>query len=310
MRKQILIPIIILSSVITILFISWFMWYLKTDKTLNIYILDKTVPTPERTEHKSFSWILNYNKYVKPDGNLYDINEDYYGFFPSHSADDDFTFKSIRIHEISDFSKNYDMLYYTDTYGVYYNEWYKKNKKELKYNQKVYGGLNQNDYLLLKDMKQQGKLIITEFNLYNAPTNELIRQKVETIFGLNWSGWTGRYFESLDITENSEFPQWLVKLYKEQHNNQWPFTKSGIVLVHKFGTIAILEQGTHLINSIPRIVSQQETVDRFGVCSQINYSQWFDITYSSKQNTVLSNFKIDVSAKGDSILKSYNITPI
>jgi len=48
--------------------------------------------------------------------------------------------------------------------------------------------------------KQLKKLIVTEFNLYDAPTNGLIREKVESLFDIKWSGWTGKYF-SIDHQE-------------------------------------------------------------------------------------------------------------
>jgi len=310
MNKKILIPIVLIALILLVLFGSWLMWFTKTEKPLHIYILDKTVPTMDRNEHKSFNWVLNHNRYVKPGGDLYDINQDYYGFFPINSKSQEFDFRSVRIHEIEDIADSYDMLYYTDTYGVYYNEWYKRGTEDVKHTQKVYGGLNQNDYLLMKEMKERGKLIITEFNLYNAPTNGLIREKVEDMFGLNWSGWTGKYFSSLDTTFAKEFPKWIVNLYMEQNNNQWPFKNPGIVLVHKFGTITVLEQGTHLTQEIPFIVAKQETTEKYGVTEEIYYPQWFDISFSSERNNVLANFKMHVNAKGDSLLRNYNLKPV
>jgi hypothetical protein len=310
MNKKLLTLLITVGILILTLFGSWLMWFLKTEKVLNVYILDKTVPTIERTEHGSFNWLLNHDRYKKSNGDLYNINKDYYGFFPLNSKSQEFDFKSVRIHEIEEIAETYDMLYYTDTYGVYYNEWYKKGTQDVKHTQKVYGGLNQNDYLLLKEMKEQNKLIITEFNLYNAPTNGLIREKVEELFGLNWSGWTGKYFSSLDSTNGGNFPRWIVNLYQEQNNNQWPFKNAGIVLVHKFGTIAILEQGTHLNQEVPFILANQEMIDRFGVPETVHYPQWFDISFTSDKNNVLANFKIHVNSSGDSLLRHYNLKPV
>jgi hypothetical protein len=310
MIKKLLIPIILIGTIILFLFGSWLLWFFKTEKPLDIYILDKTVPTVDRTEHKSFNWILNHNKYSKSNGDSYDLKSDYYGFFPLNTKSQEFDFRSVRIHEIEDVANDYDMVYYADTYGVYYNEWYKQGSSEVKHTQKVYGGLNQNDYLLLKEMKRKKKLIITEFNLYNAPTNGLIREKVENLFSLKWSGWTGKYFASLDTANTNAFPKWIVNLYKEQNNNQWKFKNAGIVLIHKFGTIAILELETHLIDEIPHIIANQDAIDRFGVPEEIFYSQWFDITNSGEQNEILANFKINVNAQGDSILRSYNLKPI
>ncbi|MDA3954884.1 MAG: hypothetical protein PF485_14650 [Bacteroidales bacterium] len=310
MNKKILIVIIVVSILILTLFGSWLIWFLKPEKTLGVYILDKTVPTMERNEHKSFNWILNHNRFVKANGDLYDVNNDYYGFFPLSSKSQEFDFRSIRIHEIEDIADTYDMLYYADTYGVYYNEWYQKGAKDVKYSQKFYGGLNQNDFLLLKEMKEQRKLIITEFNLYNAPTNGLIREKVEELFSLNWSGWTGKYFSSLDTVNGDNFPPWIVSLYQDQNNNQWPFKNPGIVLVHKFGTIAILEQGTHLNQELPFIIVKKEAMERFGIPEMVYYPQWFDITFTGNKNKVLANFKIHVNAKGDSLLRHYNLKPV
>lgn len=310
MNKKIFIPISIVGVLLLILAISWIMWLAKSNKSMEVYILNKTVPTVERTEHKAFHWILNHNKFVKSNGDLYNLNKDYYGFFPLNTKSQEFDFKSIRIHEIEDIVYEYDMLYYADTYGVYYNEWYKQGDSNVKHTQKVYGGLNQNDYLLLKRMKELNKLIITEFNLYDAPTNGLIREKVESLFGLQWSGWTGKYFSSLDTANASRFPKWIVNLYKEQNNNQWPFKNAGIVLIHKFGTVSVLEQGTHLTQEVPFIISKQETMDRFHVPEQVHYSQWFDITFSTERNNVLANFKFHVNEKGDSILRAYNLKPI
>jgi len=310
MIKKLLFPIILVSTILLILLGSWLFWFFKAEKTIDVYILDKTVPSLERTEHKSFNWILNHNKYLKSTGDFYDINTDYYGFFPLNTKSQEFDFRSVRIHEIEDVANDYDMLYYADTYGVYYNEWYKQGSSEVKHTQKVYGGLNQNDYLLLKEMKNQKKLIITEFNLYNAPTNGLIREKVESLFNIKWTGWTGKYFSSLDTTSGDGFPKWIANLYKEQNDNQWNFKNAGIVLIHKFGTVAILELETHLIDEIPIIIAKQDAVDRFDIPEQIYYSQWFDITNSNEQNDILANFKINVNTQGDSILRSYNLKPV
>lgn len=311
MSKKIIIPLVSIVFLFIIVFASWFLWYIKPYKPLRIYILDKTVPTIDRREHKSFSWILNHNNYIKKDGNRYNVKEDYYGFFPINLKANEFDFKSIRIHEIEDIASAYDMCYYTDTYGVYYNEWYRQNAQgEQPVTNKVYGGLNQNDYLLLKEMKDQKKLIITEFNFYNAPTNALIREKLEDLFGLNWSGWTGKYFSSLDTLKNEDFPAWIVRIYKEQNNNLWPFKNDGIVLVHKFGTLAILESETHLTSGKPLIHSNHETTKKYGVPKSIEYLNWFDITFSTEQNNILANFQFNVNEKGDSLLRSYNLQPV
>ncbi|MEA3316741.1 MAG: hypothetical protein U9R54_02165 [Bacteroidota bacterium] len=304
MNKKNIIYISIFTIVLLSIFLSWLLWYVQPTKALDIYILDKTVPTQERTEHKSFNWILNNNKITKSNGNFYQSKEDYYGFFPLNFQNKKFNFKNIRISEVNQTANKYDLCYYTDTYGVYYKEWFKKTKVEK--TQKVYGGLNQNDYLLLKEMKNKNKLIITEFNFYNAPTNPLIREKLENLFNVYWSGWTGRYFSSLDSSKKIT-PKWIIKLYQEQNNNKWNYKNGGIILVHKFGTVAILENNRHYIGNDLQIVTKNKVCKKYNLPKRIKYTNWFDISYSGKQNNILANFEIKTNAKGDSILNKYNL---
>jgi hypothetical protein len=154
-------------------------------------------------------------------------------------------------------------------------------------------------------MKKRNKLIITEFNFYNAPTNPLIQEKLETLFNIYWSGWTGKYFSSLDSAKNI-IPKWIIKLYKEQNNNVWPYNNGGLVLVHKFGSIAILENSTHINNGL-QIITKDSICKQYNLPKKIKYTNWFDISYSGEQNEILANFEIKTNSKGDSILRKYNL---
>ena len=55
----------ILIILILVPIVSWIAWKFQPKKPLQVCILDKTVPDLERNEHRSFNWILTYNKYVK-----------------------------------------------------------------------------------------------------------------------------------------------------------------------------------------------------------------------------------------------------
>lgn len=99
---------------------------------------------------------------------------------------------------------------------------------------------------LLKAFKELDKPVLTEFNLIAAPTDGDVRTAFEQMWGLTWTGWTGRYFRTLNASESADLPVWLIEQYKIQRGRDWPFTKSGIVFVHEDGRIVILEQDTHL----------------------------------------------------------------
>ena len=282
------------------------LWLVQPKEKLDIFILDKTVPTKSRKEHSSFHWLLTYNKVSNSKGELYKIT-DYYGFFPESYSKSDFDFKSLSIADVNSISDSIDMAYYTDLYGVYYNNWYRKNSPQVSPKQKVYGGLNHNDYLLLKELKKKKKTIVTEFILLDKPTSDLVRKKTENLFDFYWEGWVGRCFSSLDTTENRDFPTWITQLYKQQNKGEWPFTKAGIVLVHKFGKVVVLEESKHLNHPCLSIETNETFQNKYKLPAKLNYCYWFDIVSTGETNTIAAKFNIDANSKGDSLLNRYSL---
>ncbi|HEY0771727.1 MAG TPA: hypothetical protein VGD31_15480, partial [Sphingobacteriaceae bacterium] len=97
----------------------WLAWYFSPKSPLNVVIVDKTVLTEQAREHASLNWILRYNRYSKEDGNLYRVQNDYYGFFPKKIPD----YELKRLEKFSDtqlksLANRSDLLYITDTYGI------------------------------------------------------------------------------------------------------------------------------------------------------------------------------------------------
>ena len=150
MKKIILVTI----GVLLLIGVSFYILYLKWEQlpkiVSSIYVLDKTVSKRDYTEHKSFFWIINTLRIVKPDSSKYNFTKDYYGFYPIDPATGSFDFRSIHISQIEHLADSIDLLYYIDCYGVYSENW--ASNREATLGQKIYGGLNQNDYLLLKAM--------------------------------------------------------------------------------------------------------------------------------------------------------------
>ena len=298
--------VIILSVLVLMVLISFLVWVIKPSRSLEVFILNKTVPTKERVEHKSLHWVLNHEKFVKKDHSHYRLKEDYHGFFPIEPKQQKFDFRSLSIRDIEPVSDSVDMAYFADTYGVYYNDWYTNNTPEVSEEQKVYGGLNQNDYLLLKALKEKGKTIVTEFMLFDKSVSKLVRTKTEELLNIQWEGWIGRYFPSL---KPAHCPRWIRQLYKEQNNEQWPYSGQGIVLIHKYGKVVVLDANEHLKSPVPLIETSRQLTERFGLPQEINYPNWFDITHGDSTAQVLARFKLNTNQKGDSLLNSYRIKP-
>lgn len=296
----------IAGCLIILYFLLNFIWFFSNKKHLNVYILDKTVTSNDYPEHKSFVWLLNNLRYVRPDNKKYSVEEDYYGFIPVDLKNDVFDFKSIRINEVDATAAAYDAIYYTDCYGVYSFEWYKGKAKEV-HTQKVYGGLNQNDFLLLKKMKESNKLIMAEYNMFSAPTNALVRSKTEALFDINWTGWTGKYFTSFNPQEHYGPPEWMPNLYESQHKEPWPIEKSGIILLNNDGLIELLITEEHLNYSKPRIISTQDGMSKYGIPATADFDQWFEVVLPGKDTEIPASYTINTTEKGLKVLEKIGI---
>jgi hypothetical protein len=300
MKKTLLIVVIILALILALPVINLIRWNFESKKPLDIIIVDKTVPTLEREHHKSFSWILTNERFVNKEKNSsYSYTKDYFGFYPQRPLRDKKWDKNdYRLNDVISLAEKNDVIYFTDTYGVYFNDWYRGVNKSRK-SRKIYGGLNNNDFLLLKEMKDRNKLIIMEYNTFDYPTAQFESIRTQEKLGIAFSGWTGKYFSSLDTTDK-DFPVWMTSMYRKQYKKPWTFRKSGIVIL-KEKDIVVLEEGKQLKNPMPQIITDGDYSKKYGVVPEVAFDQWFDII-DPLQNKIISKFKLDTTPIGDTLL--------
>ncbi len=281
-------------------------WVFQPRKEMNILILDKTVPTFLRENHRSFNWILTHEKYIKSDKKRYNFTKDYYGFFPlKPKRSKQYEIKRIRLSKVIEMADSFDMAYYADTYGVYFNDWYQGNNRTRR-SRKIYGGTNNNDYLFLKEMKKRKKMIIGESNILAYPTDLLERTKTENLFDLHWTEWLGKYFTSLDSVKNPGFPKWIMDIYRQQYHKPWAFKNAGIVFVSFNNRVVVLEDQKDLDFEIPYIYTNEYGQKKYGLPYKVAFPYWFEVV-DPGNNKVVSYFKIHVNDIGDSLLTSNSI---
>lgn len=299
---------IIFGLILSLPILMLLCWYLTPREKLVIAIVDKTVLDQKGQEHISLNWILNHHKYTKNNIEGYKIARDYYGFFPK--SNEQFRIRGLErfsTAQIAKLSDDADLAYFTDTYGIYNKEWYQQ-KNDHRSSGILYGGLSNRDLEFIKLMKAKKKLIITEFNTIGSPTAPEIRHQFEGLFGMKWTGWTARYFNSLDTNINKELPVWMIKNYKAVNHNRWPFKKSGIVFVSDSDQLVILEDSTHLTNSMPYILSTTSAQKKFGIPEKIKYPFWFDVIIPNERiNTIDAKFSLSLNPKGMAALKKFGI---
>jgi len=300
-----LIVLIILAVLLILPVINLLQWTFMEKKPMDIIIVDKTVPSINREKHKSFNWILTNDRFVKKDKkNSFSYRKDYYGFIPTRPLKKKLWDRNeYRLADLKELPEKADAIYIADTYGVFFNEWYQAFSQTRR-TRKIYGGLNNNDNLLIKEMKDRNKLVVMEYNSFDYPTAEYESFRAQERLGLKFTGWTGKYFSSLDSTSR-DFPVWLTTMYRKQYQKPWSFTKAGIVLLQERSVI-VLEEGTHLIKPMPDIITEPSFSAGWNLPEMVVFDQWFDII-DPMDNNVISKFRISTNSVGDTLLSQNSL---
>jgi len=301
MKKPLLITIIILVVLLALPAVNFIRWAFQEKKPMDIVILDKTVPTFDRLGHRSLVYVLTNDRFVRKEkGGSFSAAKDYYGFVPLRpEREKQFRKRDFRLTELIELAENNDALYYADTYGVFFNDWYQGIKKARK-SRRLYGGLNNNDYLLMSEMKNRDKLVILEYNTFDFPTASLEKFKTEELLGISSTGWMGQYYHTLDTVSAHGVPGWMPALYRKQYLEPWTFTSPGVVLL-KENSIIVLEEGKHLATALPLITTSETAAARLSVAPAVTFVNSFDVI-NPGQNDVISYFNLRTTPAGDTLL--------
>ncbi|MEH7444793.1 hypothetical protein V7201_20970 [Bacillus sp. JJ1122] len=294
-NKPQLIVLILVSLVVAVVSSPFWLWYLKPEKTLDLLIVDKTVPDKSFREHKGLTWILNNEKYRKSNGSPYSAEDDYIGFEHEKA-------KSYTAGKLPDDLDPYKVVYLADLYGVYEEEFHGPNESGSRSKQ-LYGGLQQEDVTTLENALLEGnKTLIAEFNTFGSPTEEAVRKQMTNLLNVKWSGWTGRYFPDLD---GKEVPQWIIDQYKVQTGG-WNFTGAGFVFVNEENFIVVIGKEDIVGEGLEFLLTQKGE-KTFNSDLNSKYTYWFDIIEPIDECEVLANYQLPVKAQAIEKLASYGI---
>ena len=298
-RKSLIKVCSILAVILIIIASPFVYWKVQESKTLKVVIIDKTVPDNTYREHKGFMWILNNLKIKNGDSNTeYDYDKDYYGFFPL--ANEKYTIK-----EIPEELGKPNLIYLTDTYGVYNEDFYESNKDAGNRSKIIYGGTKASEVASIKNALGNNT-IIGEFNILASPTDDKVREEIQDIFGLKWEGWIGRYFADLS-NQNTEIPNWMRENYANQQGERFDFKGAGIVFVNSDDTILVLRRDVELDKGFNKINFTDRAKNEFQVKNNVNYYYWFEVTKADADTEVLASYKIDVTKEGKKLLDKHNL---
>lgn len=296
--------IIVLVVILALPAAGRLIWLMKKSKPLDVIIINKSVEKISRNEIKALNWVLNSEKFVDSAGDFYDYRADYLGYFPD-AVTEDRKIKSYKLDEAVSMAQTFDALVFIDNKGVELSREYKLSTKRMQY-----GGLNQNDYLLIREMSSRQKLIIGEFNFFSSPTEDLVRYNAEQFLDIYSLGWTGKYFKNLAIDHVSkEIPSDWLEIYKLNYSEDWNFSGAGLILANKAANRIIVLPADKFMNAkFPDIVTPEEISNEWGLPPRASYDGWFDIAYPGK-NKVISYINLNLNEDGIDLLRTNGIDP-
>jgi hypothetical protein len=273
-----------------------------------IAIVDKTSFNDKGLERISLDWILNNEKFSKTRQKTYDRKKDFYGFLPDSNGQYQLRgLENLSRKQLEYLSTICDVTYFTDTYGIDEDHVAPIDQSN-KSSAKTVGGMSEQELDFLQMMKNKGKLILSEFNDIGSPTSAPVRERFESLFGIHWTGWAVKYFDNLDTAKNKGLPTWLPKDYMRQHDNEWPFKHSGIVLINQTGQVEILDNDKELNYPTPRIRTFQYGQEKFNLPHFTNYPYWIDIiTFNDTINHAVSAYEIRANEQGNKKLQQLGI---
>lgn len=287
----------IIFIIATVLFLPVILWFIKPAFELNVAIIDKTVPNIEYREHEGLVWVLNNEKFINPVSQKpYSYEKDYYGFFPEKNGN--FTTINYNSSNVKP-----DLVYITDTYGVYDSDFRKTNKTGER-SELLYGGIDSNEIEAMRKSIYQGSTVIAEFNTFATPTNIDARRELYDLLGIKWSGWIGRYFN--DLSQKKEIPDWAVSNYETLYKKPWNFKGSGIIFVNEEDKIIVLE-AKDLLEKGVNFKSTEQGEQFFSKSIDVKYDYWFDIIETPDISKVLASYNIALSDSAKAVLSENNI---
>ncbi len=287
---------IVITVIIVFIASGFIAWRFLPKHVLDVVVVDKTVnisfsngnyndPVQYR-KHSGLYWILRYNQYVKPsDKSYYDYKRDYYG----PKAGINGTIINTNAEKLLNGIP--DLIYLSDAYG---SETIAKAQES---------GISEEEMANITNANSLGSTLIGEFNIEPSKKGSPVQTQLESVFGVEFSNWIGRYAN--DLADLEDVPRWTVINYESSSGKTWSFAGPGIILVSDNGEIVILQKGKDYTNSL-NIKIVGDYAKKYGSLG-VNYYGWFEIVKPKKGSETLAKFSIPLTKDGKIKLKNINV---
>lgn len=295
--RHIKIKILIFVSLFLALLTPFILWRIMPKKNLQIVVLNKTFPILSSSKGKitgldyskqsGLFWAMDHLRIKNPDTNkLYNTTKDYYGNFVVDGK--------LSNKPLSKLIKVPDVIYISDTYGTGDS---KINGKEAK----GISGLTKDEVGLIATSDAKGTTIIGEYNIAKEPTKASVSNELSDIFGVNFTGWAGKFFT--DLSSTHDVPNWIKTIYESQYGKKWDITGAGIVIAGN-NRIIIFKQGKDFKG---KSINFSMTSGKGFNLKTINYYNWFEIVKPKDDKSVIAWYDLNLTADGAKQMKLFGL---
>lgn len=300
--KTLKVTVIVICVILILPLLGYAGWLVKKGHPLEVFVVNKSMISYKGSENKAFNNVLNVEKALTSGNRIYHLKKDHYGLIWNNG---DYRIKYPRLKEHTRIAEKFDLFYYADASGIRTSDTRELEYEE--YDKILFGGVNNTDYNLVKDIVSLNKTLILECNFFGPPTDELVRYNMEKLTDVYYVGWRGKYVSDLaGVPDPAPGFDWK-ELYLQYTGTPWNYTGPGIVMFNQSaGRIFVLEEGKHIQTSEGLIFSSEEGVRDFGLPENVNYEGWFTLLHPGN-NKVLSDFQLNATDEGIVKLNEFGV---
>lgn len=297
--KKVLLIVVLVILVIPLA--GYLGWLLKKGEPIEIFVVNKSMTGYNGSENKSFNYVLNREKIYTAANRAYDLRVDHYGLLWD---DGSYRVKFPHLKDIQRTVERSDLVYYADVSGIRKSDLAKLKKGEP--DKLEYGGLNNTDYTLIRELIKTDKPLIIESSFF-GPADPLVRYNLEQMMDVYYVGWVGKYMK--DLADEADLYAGLhwKQLYKEYTGNDWDASGPGFVMINpEARRVLVLSEGDHIQSDHGLIVSTDQAMETYDLPPITNFDGWFTILHPGR-NPVLSEFRLDPTEEGMQLLNDFGI---
>lgn len=291
--KTLVIIVILVVGIPMLGFLGWFI--VKKGFKLEVMVVNKSMIDYKGSENKAINYVLNSEKIFTAGNKKYHLDFHHVGLFWNEG---EYEIRYPRLKDLNKTIDKVDMVYYADAKGIMKSQ--VKTLKEGEADGLEYGGVNNTDYTLCRELIKTSKPVVMECRFLGPPTESLVRYNLEKLTDIYYTGWRGRYISNLSKDKELNFEKGLdiVATYEKLSGENWEFTGPGIVILNDdLSSMVVLQEGVDIETTGGLITSNATGMEKFNVPEAVNYTGCFAILKPGN-NTVHSMFNLHPTTSG------------